>query len=91
MAGDTDKSVTSPLYATAVGLVMDGLYRLRKNEPENNIEGELFNNDPQNEEGSNEDNESSSDELKKENKKIERESFLDKLTKNLQDFLDNAE
>ena len=90
LAGDTDKSVTSPLYATAVGLVMDGLQRLRKNEPEN-IEGELFNNDPQNEEGSNDDNESSSDELKKENKKIERESFLDKLTKNLQDFLDNAE
>jgi cell division protein FtsA len=90
LAGDTDKSVTSPLYATAVGLVMDGLQRLRKNEPEN-IEGELFNNDPQNEEGSNDDNKSSSDELKKENKKIERESFLDKLTKNLQDFLDNAE
>ena len=90
LAGDTDKSVTSPLYATAVGLVMDGLHRLRKNEPEN-IEGELFNNDPQNEEGSNDDNELSSDELKKENKKIERESFLDKLTKNLQDFLDNAE
>ena len=90
LAGDTDKSVTSPLYATAVGLVMDGLNRLRKNEPEN-IEGELFNNDPQNEEGSNDDNESSSNELKKENKKIERESFLDKLTKNLQDFLDNAE
>ena len=90
LAGDTDKSVTSPLYATAVGLVMDGLHRLRKNEPEN-IEGELFNNDPQSEEGSNDDNESSSDELKKENKKIERESFLDKLTKNLQDFLDNAE
>mgnify|MGYP001310603754 FL=1 len=90
LAGDTDKSVTSPLYATAVGLVMDGLHRLRKNEHEN-IEGELFNNDPHNEEGSNEDNELSSDELKKENKKIERESFLDKLTKNLQDFLDNAE
>jgi hypothetical protein len=69
---------------------MDGLHRLRKNEPEN-IEGELFNNDPQSEEGLNDDNESSSDELKKENKKIERESFLDKLTKNLQDFLDNAE
>ncbi len=90
LAGDTDKSVTSPLYATAVGLVMDGLHRLRKNEPEN-IEGELFNNDPQSEEGLNDDNESSSDELKKENKKIKRESFLDKLTKNLQDFLDNAE
>ena len=28
---------------------------------------------------------------KKTEKKIKRESFLDKLTKNLQDFLDNAE
>ena len=36
LAGDTDKSVTSPLYATAVGLVMDGLHRLEKNEQELN-------------------------------------------------------
>ena len=36
--------------------------------------------------------ENNSEEIeKKPEKKIKRESFLDKLTKNLQDFLDNAE
>ena len=36
--------------------------------------------------------ENNSEEIeKKTEKKIKRESFLDKLTKNLQDFLDNAE
>ena len=43
LAGDTDKNVTSPLYATAVGLVMDGLSKIEKNtirkfEPENSNE-----------------------------------------------------
>jgi len=35
LAGDTDKNVTSPLYATAVGLVMDGLSKIEKNTTEN--------------------------------------------------------
>ena len=32
LAGDTDQNVTSPLYATAVGLLMDGLGRSEKND-----------------------------------------------------------
>ena len=32
LAGDTDQKVTSPLYATAVGLLMDGLGRSEKND-----------------------------------------------------------
>ena len=88
LAGDTDKSVTSPLYATAVGLVMDGLGRLEKNEPEIN-DGESENN--MSDEIESENNETFSEGIKKENNKIKRESFLDKLTKNLQEFLDNAE
>ena len=88
LAGDTDKSVTSPLYATAVGLVMDGLHRLEKNEQELN-EGKSENDEHVVNELEND--ETSSELPKKENNKIERESFLDKLTKNLQDFLDNAE
>ena len=84
LAGDTDKSVTSPLYATAVGLLMDGLSKLEKNNAENfEIENEIESNDEES---------SSNDSEKPENKtKIPRESFLDKLTKNLQEFLDNAE
>ena len=88
LAGDTDKSVTSPLYATAVGLVMDGLGRIQKNEPEIN-DGESENN--MSDEIESENNETLTEAIKKENNKIKRESFLDKLTKNLQEFLDNAE
>jgi hypothetical protein len=40
---------------------------------------------------SNEEDNLNEKEQKPEKTKIKRESFLDKLTKNLQDFLDNAE
>ena len=89
LAGDTDKNVTSPLYATAVGLVMDGLSKIEKNTTENL---ELDNsNDEVGVIESNEEDNSKEKEQKPEITKIRRESFLDKLTKNLQDFLDNAE
>ena len=89
LAGDTDKNVTSPLYATAVGLVMDGLSKIEKNTTENL---ELENsNDKDGVIESNEEDNSNEKEQRPEKTKIKRESFLDKLTKNLQDFLDNAE
>ena len=89
LAGDTDKNVTSPLYATAVGLVMDGLSKIEKNTTEN-LELENSNGEDDVIESNEEDN-SNEKEQKPEKTKIKRESFLDKLTKNLQDFLDNAE
>ena len=89
LAGDTDKNVTSPLYATAVGLVMDGLSKIEKNNTEN-LEFENSNDEGGVIESNEEDN-SNEKEQKPEKTKIKRESFLDKLTKNLQDFLDNAE
>ena len=89
LAGDTDKNVTSPLYATAVGLVMDGLSKIEKNTTEN-LELENSNEEDGLIEFNEEDN-SNEKEQKPEKTKIKRESFLDKLTKNLQDFLDNAE
>ena len=89
LAGDTDKNVTSPLYATAVGLVMDGLSKIEKNTTEN-LELEKSNDEDGVIESNEEDN-SNEKEQKPEKTKIKRESFLDKLTKNLQDFLDNAE
>ena len=89
LAGDTDKNVTSPLYATAVGLVMDGLSKIEKNTTEN-LELENLNEEDGVIELNEEDN-SNEKEQKPEKTKIKRESFLDKLTKNLQDFLDNAE
>ena len=89
LAGDTDKNVTSPLYATAVGLVMDGLSKIEKNTTEN-LELENLNEEDSVIE-SNEKYNSNEKEQKPEKTKIKRDSFLDKLTKNLQDFLDNAE
>ena len=89
LAGDTDKNVTSPLYATAVGLVMDGLSKIEKNTTEN-LELENSNEEDGVSE-LNEEDDSIEKEQKPEKTKIKRESFLDKLTKNLQDFLDNAE
>ena len=89
LAGDTDKNVTSPLYATAVGLVMDGLSKIEKNTTEN-LDLENSNEEDGVIESNEEDN-SNEKEQKPEKIKIKRESFLDKLTKNLQDFLDNAE
>ncbi len=89
LAGDTDKNVTSPLYATAVGLVMDGLSKIEKNTTEN-LEVENSNEEDGVIESNEEDNSKEKDQ-KPEKTKIKRESFLDKLTKNLQDFLDNAE
>src|SRR5690554_4152018 len=79
LAGDSDEEITSPQYATAVGLVMDGLKRQERKKAEKIIEeaeekGQL-------------------EEVEEEiiSKKPERRSFLDKLTDKVKDFLDNAE
>ncbi|TXD83475.1 cell division protein FtsA [Subsaximicrobium wynnwilliamsii] len=86
MAGDSDDEIASPLYATAVGLVMDGLKRQERKRIEKQEEIDA----------------ASEEELKDEVpleleedvapvQKRERKSFLDKLTERVKDFLDNAE
>jgi len=77
LAGDSDEAVTSPLYATAVGLVLDGLKR-----HERKLLEEI-------EEAKNED--INSEDTVEEKSIKERRSFLDKLTERVKDFLDNAE
>ena len=83
LAGDSDEEVASPQFATAVGLVMDGLRRQERKRVEKEREAlektaEL-----------------NADEYKDvevvEPPKKERKSFLDKLTERVKDFLDNAE
>jgi cell division protein FtsA len=88
LAGETDKNVTSPLYATAVGLVMDGLKKIKdqnESEKEHNENDKLFDVDS----NVKEDEDKNINDKPKESKK--RESFLDKLTEKLKDFLENAE
>ena len=81
MAGDSDSEVTSPMYATAVGLVLNGLESNKILEVEEEIVNEEL--------------ESSADEgieeEIEEKPKPKRKGFFDKWVENLKDFLDNAE
>jgi cell division protein FtsA len=88
LAGDTDQNVTSPLYATAVGLLMDGLGRSEKNDvdQEASSTAENFQKDE------NQSVETENTEISNKTKiHKNRDSFLDKLTEKVKDFLDNAE
>jgi len=77
LAGDSDSDITSPMYATAVGLVMDSLMRQDKRVDETPEEAEVV----------------SEDEIVPPSVETHRDnrSFLDKLTERVKDFLDNAE
>ncbi|MDC1179812.1 cell division protein FtsA [Flavobacteriaceae bacterium] len=87
LAGDSDKEITSPLFATSVGLVMDGLQRIDKQLLEDDLDETSINDD------SVELNETGDEEGIKPPPKPPKPttSFLDKLTDRLKDFLDNAE
>jgi len=76
LAGDSDSDITSPMYATAVGLVMDSLMRQEKRISENLEEPENY--------------EELTIQPPVETPRDNR-SFLDKLTERVKDFLDNAE
>ena len=83
LAGDSEEAMTSPLFATAVGLVMDGLKRQDRKKAEAIIEEEIL--------SVIEENEEKPEEEQVEVPKKQRKSFLDKLTEKVKDFLDNAE
>ena len=87
LAGDSDKEITSPLFATSVGLVMDGLQRIDKQLLEDDLDENSISDD------SVELNETGDEEGIKPPPKPPKPttSFLDKLTDRLKDFLDNAE
>ena len=76
LAGDSDSDITSPMYATAVGLVMDSLMRQEKKIIES----------PEVEAEADDEPVSIPTETSRDNR-----SFLDKLTERVKDFLDNAE
>ena len=76
LAGDSDSDITSPMYATAVGLVMDSLMRQEKRMIEI----------PEVEAGPDDEPVPIPVETPRDNR-----SFLDKLTERVKDFLDNAE
>jgi cell division protein FtsA len=84
LAGDSDEALSSPSYATAVGLLMEGLeHHIKEEETEDDIE-EI---EEVNQEGHKQVVQTIKDEKATTNKK----SFFEKFTDGLKDFLDNAE
>ena len=79
LAGDSDDSLSSPSYATAVGLLMEGLENHAKEEKQAKEE-ETIEDEPQTDE-----------EVVEEPPKKKKKSFFEKFTDGLKEFLDNAE
>lgn len=81
LAGDSDESLSSPQYATAVGLLMNGLNKLEKNK---NKESKVLADTPK-EQGT------EIIEEKEEQEKQPKKSIFEKWADKFRDFLDNAE
>ena len=105
LAGDSDDVITSPLFATAVGLVMNGLERQerKKEEAADNFLAQekagVFVETTEEETVLETETEFVEDNIEMEQEvkpkppepKKQRKSFLDSLTDRVKDFLDNAE
>ncbi|WP_025741085.1 cell division protein FtsA [Aquimarina pacifica] len=95
LAGNSDSETTSPMYATAVGLVMDGLVHMKKRQKVQDMQQVAATSIAEQEV-------STSDEatgVKEENNQVEesqvntkpRRNILEKWTEKFKEFLDNAE
>ncbi|MBS3739082.1 cell division protein FtsA [Mesohalobacter halotolerans] len=82
LAGDTDKETASPIYATAVGLVMNSLNKQEQHEKDIEEQVETDENEEQPQENTAQ---------QKETIHKPRKSFMEKFVDKLKDFLDNAE
>lgn len=76
LAGDTDESFSSPQYATAVGLLMNGLNKLEKSKTKGNQQIEV---------------KSKTNEIIEEKTEEPKKSIFEKWADKFRDFLDNAE
>jgi len=84
LAGDSEEALSSPSYATAVGLLMEGLSKQSKDEEiASAIEEEVVPTDLE--------TTVEASEVVQEKSKDKGKSFFEKFTARLKDFLDNAE
>ena len=83
LAGDSEEALSSPSYATAVGLLMEGLEKDVKPEEveEAPIEEVIITNDE----------DTDAEPIQEQPAKPKKKSFFEKFTEGLKDFLDNAE
>ena len=80
LAGDSDENLSSPQYATAVGLLMNGLSKLDKTNVKINQESD-----------EEKENEYENEEEQEEDEEEPKKSIFDKWGEKFRDFLDNAE
>jgi len=86
LAGDSDESLSSPSYATAVGLLMEGL------EKECKVEAVVCEDETVEEVSTSDQLEEANEEEDVEEKPVKkRKSFFEKFTDSFKEFLDNAE
>ena len=96
LAGDSDKELSSPLYATAVGLLMESIKLNNKSATpivalkEEFVEEKLLIQEEIIPETENDLKENVSNEVKEEKQKVKK-SFFEKYVDKIKDFLDNAE
>jgi len=83
LAGDSEEEIASPLYATAVGLLMNAI--------ETNAKNKIIEEEVLVEKTENVVSKSDETEAVKQQVKTERKSIFDKWSEKLKDFLDNAE
>jgi len=84
LAGDSDEALSSPSYATAVGLLMEGLEKdIKEDEFDQTNEGAA----DENQDGSLQGAKSGGEEKTT----LQKKTFFEKFTEGLKDFLDNAE
>ncbi len=101
LAGDSDGETTSPLYATAVGLVLNSIEKIEKQEEEQELEPEEEKAQSEQQEADslqkdfdqevNQEESLQEDPQAPEPKKEKRQSIFEKWFDNFKDFLDNAE
>ncbi|AOW18617.1 cell division protein FtsA [Polaribacter vadi] len=88
LAGDSEEALSSPAFATAVGLLMESLEKEVKVEKTEEIVEEFI---PENIEVDDDEEERDFEPKVEIEKKPKKKSFFEKFTEGLKDFLDNAE
>ena len=86
LAGDSDSETTSPLYATAVGLVLNSLEKKHRTDPKALKASQGVKKDEQTEAQIN-----TEEPEVLEEQQVERKRFFDKWAEKFKEFLDNAE
>ncbi|WP_103072403.1 cell division protein FtsA [Aquimarina sediminis] len=90
LAGNSDSETTSPMYATAVGLVMDGLIHIKKRRKVSQKEAVVGAQEVEEKDVALEDNTTIEEEKSTVDLKP-RKNILEKWTEKFKEFLDNAE